>query len=228
MKKKRLEPRRIRRVAAACLTVLCAVSAWGCGKEENKVGESGTESIAETELFSFAGEDAESISGNGAKIDYNEDNREIDALRLEWGEPMPYFKLSEPMARRFMDYTLIYTNGNEEYPYERSGNIGAKVDYAGFSDNEEDHYETRFEPLNCTKPTRIYIMVIVEEGSVEVKFREKDGEIKWESGMLTESNQFFLEFDELHMEQPILEINTKKTSDENVRMGVWRAFFGQA
>ena len=142
---------------------------------------------------------------------------------------MPYFELSERMATLFMSYcTRVYTNGNEEYPYEHCGNVEAIVDYAGFSDNEEDYYEMKFQPLHSDKPVRIYIMAIVEEGSVEIKFREKDGEIKWESGVLTESNQFFLDFDKLNMENPMIEIYTKKTGEENVRMGVWDAFFVHA
>lgn len=197
----------------------------GCGTQPIAASQEETISVPDTELFSFIDETADSQNGGDLQIDYNETPREIDAIKLKWGEKLPYFKLSEEMGRKFWNYMFAYTT--EEFPYEKTGNIGASVNYAGFYDDEERYdIVSRFNPIETGKPIRIYIMLVIEEGSANVRLRENEGEVKWESGVVTESQQFFLEFDELHMEQPIIEIDTKKTSEENVRYGLWHAFYG--
>ena len=69
-------------------------------------------------------------------------------------------------------------------------------------------------------------MVIVESGCAELSFEDKiTGEVLWESGVLTESEQFFKEFESLHVENSVLYIHEEQLDGEPIQVGVWHALY---
>lgn len=197
--------------------VLCSML-LGCSSDQAVITESGTKEQENTkELFQFEDETGET---GKIVVDYNEtDMQKVDALELPWEEPLPYFELTEKMKTDFFAFPFAYEC--EEFPasVERYAIVAM-----GISPDEEKLFDVALGPIDTESPIRLYIMAIVEEGSVELSFQDNET-VMWESGVFTESSQFFVEFDELHMDKPILYIHAKKTGEENFKMGVWNFLY---
>ncbi len=215
------------------LTALCFLMTGimaGCSSAEvisqstadrETVSAAADETMEETtqEFFQFEDE-----TGNSQipLVDYNETNfMKIDALRVPWGEPLPYFHITEKMETDFFLYPEVYRS--QEFPGTTSqcGIVGM-----GPSPNEKQDYELPIGAIDMDTPLRQYVMVIVESGCVEISFEDQaTGEVIWESGLLTESAQFFKEFDGLHAEQPVLYIHEKQLNGEAFQIGVWHTLY---
>lgn len=219
------------------LTIICFLMAGmlaGCSSTKNSsettaagetvsaaAEESAGEAMEETtqEFFQFEDE-----TGNGQTplVDYNEtDFMKIDAMRVPWGEPLPYFHITEKMKTDFFWFIDAYRSPDFPGNTSLTGNVGM-----GPNQEEEGIRELPIGAIDMDEPVRQYVMVIVESGCVEVSFEDKaTGEVIWESGLLTENAQFFKEFDGLHVEQPVLYIRQKKWNGEPFQTGVWHALF---
>lgn len=206
------------------LTIICFLMAGmlaGCSSAENL-----NESIVDTETAEMTQEffkfEDETGDGQMPLVDYNETNlMKIDALRIPWGEPLPYFHITEKMETDFFRYMNVYRS--QEFP----GVTGIQgIVGMGPSPNEEQDYELSIGTIDADTPLRQYVMVIVESGCVELSFEDKmTGEVLWESDVLTESEQFFKEFESLHVENSVLYIHEEQLDGEPIQVGVWHALF---
>lgn len=211
--KRRKHPARKKVVLVLEVVILLA----GCGSKTPILDGTDGGQIQMTEAFRFEGEEE-----NGeAVIDYNETNiGKIEQIRLPWEEPLPYFTYDGRMFQDFMWYLNCYQD--DEFP--TSMNIGA-YGTSGVTDDEAWQEYILGDRVETEYPVRMYMMVIAEEGQGTVVLKEKNGKTVWESGALTQDSQFFLEFEQLDMEEPILEFYSVKTGEKNVSIGYWFVFY---
>ena len=204
-------------IISAIGSMLVGCSSGGNVLDETTVGS--TQEATQTEEVTREFFQFEDDTGDNGKVivDYNEtDMKKIDALELPWGEPLPYFELSEKMYTDFFGFPFAYEC--EEFP--ATANRWA---VGGKNWEPEKTYDIQFDPIGTDFPIRLYIMAIIDSGSAEITF-EDDGKVVWESGVFTENTQFFVEFDELHMERPVLYVHLKQDGEEQ-NFGVWDFFF---
>ena len=200
------------------LPVLClSMAIGGCGKKETDKTDAAdmTKTVPNYTLIYQSEQSSEAESANTAEKGYYESL--VQSKSCQWNKPLAYPNLKDESQFDANDYTN-WASAVVESAMVKDGysvffqdlNLCKGEKFYGLGAHE---MRSSGQQVTAGYQGRIYIMMTVAGGAFDLSVEDGEGTVLWEQENVTESNQIFLDIDE--MPESVIGVLTDHTKEED-------------